>query len=98
MKWDSFESHLLSSNYDLYHTKQFADVTLVSDDLVTFPAHKIVLSTSSKIFKSLLAISTNDQHPFRGIIIVLKKSFYPKMTRCFGSLFILKIHIFNCQF
>ena len=73
MKWDSFESHLLSSNYNLYHTKQFADVTLVSDDLVTFPAHKIVLSTSSKIFKSLLAISTNDQHPFLFLKDVMKE-------------------------
>ena len=73
MKWESFESHLQSSHYDLYLTKQFADVTLVSDDLVTFPAHKTVLSTSSKIFKSLLEISTNDQHPFLYLKDVMKE-------------------------
>ena len=73
MKWESFESHLQSTHYDLYLTKQFADVTLVSDDLVTFPAHKTVLSTSSKIFKSLLAISTNDQHPFLYLKDVMKE-------------------------
>ena len=64
MKWESFQSHLQSTNYDLYHTKQFADVTLVSDDFATFQAHKTVLSGSSKMIKYLLTISPNDQHPF----------------------------------
>ena len=65
MKWQSFQSHLQSSHSDLYHTKQFADVTLVSDDLVKFPAHKTILAASSRIFQSLLSMATTDlqQYP-----------------------------------
>ena len=42
--------------------KQFADVTLVSDDLVKFPAHRTVLGSASKLFNSLLELTT-DQAP-----------------------------------
>ena len=57
MKWDSFDSHLLASQKDLYFTKQFSDVTLVSDDIVQIKAHKTVLSSTSSIFKQLLMIN-----------------------------------------
>ena len=43
-------------------TKQFFDVTLVSYDLIIFPAPKTVLSAASKIFNSILTISISDQH------------------------------------
>ena len=64
MKWQSFQSHLQTSNNELYHTKQFADVTLVSDDMVKFPAHKTILAASSKVFKSLLSMATSDQQQY----------------------------------
>ena len=64
MKWQSFQSHLESSHSELYHTKNFADVTLVSDDLVTFPAHKTVLAASSRVFKTLLSLATPDQQQY----------------------------------
>jgi hypothetical protein len=58
----------------------------------------LVVLAAAAVMDNKLSWSNHQKHLFRGIIIVLKKSFYPKMTRCFGSLFILKIHIFNCQF
>ena len=66
MRWKSFQSHLQTSHIELYHTKQFADVTLVSDDMVKYPAHKTILAASSKVFKSLLSIATSEQqhYPF----------------------------------
>ena len=64
MKWNSFESHLLASQKELYFTKQFSDVTLVSDDLVEFLAHKTILSTASPMMKSLLGMSSQQQSSF----------------------------------
>ena len=64
MKWNSFESHLLASQKELYFTKQFSDVTLVSDDLAEFLAHKTILSTASPLMKSLLGMSSQQQSSF----------------------------------
>ena len=64
MKWNSFEEHLLASQKQLYYTKQFSDVTLVSDDMVEFFAHKTILAAASPMFKTLLAMSSQQQSPF----------------------------------
>ena len=64
MKWESFESHLLASQKELYFTKQFSDVTLVSDDLVEFLAHKTILATASPMLKTLLGMSSQQQSSF----------------------------------
>ena len=53
-------------NY-LYESREFADVTLVSDDYHPVETHKTLLAHSSTIFRSLLYLST-DQKP----IIYLK--------------------------
>ena len=55
--WNTFEDDLLQSRKDLFLRKQFADVTLVSDDMVPFPAHRTVLSSSSKLLKSLFEVT-----------------------------------------
>ena len=47
---------------DLQVDGEFADVTLVSDDLEEFTAHKIVLSSVSSVFKVLLS-SHAHPHP-----------------------------------
>ena len=64
MKWDSFEGHLLASQKELHFTKQFSDVTLVSDDLVEFLAHKTILARASPMLKTLLAMSSQQQSSF----------------------------------
>ena len=61
-RWTSIESEILKSRRQLFMNKQFADVTLVSDDLVKFPAHRTVLGSASKLFNSLLELTT-DQAP-----------------------------------
>ena len=57
-RWTSIESEILKSRRQLFMNKQFADVTLVSDDLVKFPAHRTVLGSASKLFNSLLELTT----------------------------------------
>ena len=54
---NTFEDDLLQSRKELFLRKQFADVTLVSDDMVPFPAHRTVLSSSSKLLKSLFEVT-----------------------------------------
>ena len=86
MKWDSFESHLLASQKELYFTKQFSDVTLVSDDFVEFLAHKTILSTASSMLKTLLGMSSQQQSSFiylKGIVFLILYS-----TFCINFVFI----------
>ena len=45
--------HLLYTSKELYKDKLFADVTLLSDDLIQMKAHKTVLSSASEFFKQL---------------------------------------------
>ena len=48
----------------------FADVTLVTDDKKQIKAHRNILSACSSVFKEILQISTNNNHPviyLRGI-------------------------------
>ena len=56
--WSTFHNHLYETSNDLYHHKNFTDVTLVSDDLVIMQAHRFVLSSSSAIFQKLLSIDS----------------------------------------
>merc|ERR1719309_558366 len=52
LKWPTFENHISQClNED---DSRFSDVTLVSDDLLPFQAHKFVLSACSKVLKGLL--------------------------------------------
>ena len=56
IEWDQFESSL-SRNYSQIRQdddNNFSDVTLVSDDEDTFPAHKFVLAGSSSFFQNIL--------------------------------------------
>ena len=63
-----------SYHYHLYESKEFSDVTLVSDDYQSIDAHKTLLAHSSSIFRTLLHIST-DQKP----IIYLKGVSYNEL-------------------
>ena len=55
IEWDKFESSL-SRNYSQIRqdVNNFSDVTLVSDDEDSFPAHKFVLAGSSSFFQNIL--------------------------------------------
>ena len=61
--WNTFQGHLQETQKELYNEKHFADVTLVSDDMVQIKAHKTILSSASSVFKQLLMMneSTTNQ-------------------------------------
>ena len=58
---DSFQFKVIQSRKDLYYSKIFTDVTLVSDDFGKFLAHKTVLASASYWFKSLLHLSEDEK-------------------------------------
>merc|ERR1712183_1213029 len=69
LKWKTFSHHLLETFKDLGEQGHFADVTLVSDDQIQSPAHKVVISACSPVLKKLL-INNPHSHPMlylRGI-------------------------------
>ena len=60
---DDFDTCAGNTFKDLLGQTEFADVTLVSDDLQQIKAHKVILSASSSKFKSMLQKS-GKQEPF----------------------------------
>ena len=62
LKWNDFQSTISQSFKELQVEKDFANVTLVSDDEVQLQAHKVVLSASSPFFKNVLKKSPHE-HP-----------------------------------
>ena len=57
LEWQTFQDHSVNLNKELYNEQNFTDVTLVTDDLVKTPAHKVILSAASSVFKELCTTS-----------------------------------------
>ena len=62
LKWNDFQSNVTRSFCRLRNEDDFCDVTLVSDDKVQVSAHRVVLSTCSEYFKTILK-QNKHQHP-----------------------------------
>ena len=62
LRWNDFQSKVSNSFGVLREEKDFLDVTLVSDDGTEMSGHKVVLSASSGLFKSLLR-NISHSHP-----------------------------------
>ena len=63
LKWNSFQTNISKSIIDLRREEDFFDVTLVTDDQQFISAHKLVLSSSSELFKNILKNSSRSYHP-----------------------------------
>ena len=61
LKRNDFHTQFLDSMRSFKDQKLFTDVTLVSDDLNTFQAHKLVLSSCSSYFKKVLELNVHFQ-------------------------------------
>merc|ERR1719186_1877868 len=59
---DDFSSSVSDSVRKLINDKDFSDVTLVCENNVQIKAHKVILSSSSTFFKSILTMNYH-QHP-----------------------------------
>ena len=70
LTWNDYPDHLRGLMHDLMVSEDFADVTLVTDDKKKVRAHRLVLSACSPVFKEILQIEKQNNHPFmylRGI-------------------------------
>ena len=54
LTWQTFSSHAREMFRELLGSNQFADVSLVCDDLTKIQAHRIVLSACSSVFREIL--------------------------------------------
>lgn len=87
LKWNDFQSNMVSSFRHLRDEKSFTDVTLACEGQ-TCKAHKMVLSACSPYFKSLLEVSCSfkcnscnvkhvfQENPSKHPIIILKDVAY----------------------
>ena len=69
LEWNDFEENVASNFGELRNEKDFCDVTLSCEDNKSVEAHKVVLSTCSSVFKSILK-ENKHSHPMiylRGI-------------------------------
>ena len=62
LKWNDFQTNVSNTFRKLRTSEHFYDVTLVSDDQQQVSAHKVVLSSSSEYFKTILTTNTHS-HP-----------------------------------
>lgn len=62
LKWNDFHSNV-SESFSLFRNEEYLhDVTLVSDDYIKVPAHKLVLSACSEYFREIFK-NTQHSHP-----------------------------------
>ena len=55
ISWTFFEENLKDISQRLHETKWLSDVTLISDDLTEFPAHKFILCSGSNKLDQLFS-------------------------------------------
>ena len=68
--WHNYTDHLRNMLDDMHFDDSFADVTLITDDKKQLKAHRNILSACSSVFKEILQINPNNNHPviyLRGI-------------------------------
>ena len=58
LKWNDFEANVSKSFNELRTDEHFFDVTFISDDELKLSAHKVVLSSCSSFFKSIMRITS----------------------------------------
>ena len=62
LKWNDYQSNWNRTLSELRNESDSADVTLISEDKVKFSAHRLLLSSCSKMFKFILK-GTNHSNP-----------------------------------
>ena len=63
LTWHSYPDHLRGMMWELMTSEDFADVTLVCDDKKSIRAHRNILSACSPVFKDILQMHTESNHP-----------------------------------
>ncbi|KAL2733826.1 longitudinals lacking protein-like [Vespula squamosa] len=91
LKWNDFQSNMVSSFKHLRDEKSFTDVTLACDGQ-TCKAHKMVLSACSPYFKSLL-----EENPSKHPIIILKDVAYSHLQAILEFMYAGEVNVSQDQ-
>ena len=75
LSWHSYSDHLIDMLREMMASREFADVTLVTDDKQQIRAHRNILSACSPVFKSILQIDSKNANP----VIYLRGIQHPEM-------------------
>ena len=75
LHWRTYSDHLRDILKELSSDDSFADVTLVTDDKKQIKVHRNILSACSPVFKEILTINNNNNHP----VIYLRGIQYPEI-------------------
>ena len=63
LTWHTYPDHLRGIMRDMMRSEDFADVTLVTNDKKALKAHRNILSACSPVFKDILQMSIQSNHP-----------------------------------
>ena len=63
LKWNDYQHNLRQTLLHSRQKNEYSDVTLLSEDLVHIPAHKLVLSGSSRFFETILQNCDSQSQP-----------------------------------
>ncbi|CAG2067894.1 unnamed protein product, partial [Timema podura] len=63
LKWNSFQSNIVTSFEKLWEEEGFVDVTLASDGQC-IQAHKVMLSACSPFFRKVFQVNKTSEGPF----------------------------------
>ncbi|XP_017878806.1 longitudinals lacking protein-like isoform X1 [Ceratina calcarata] len=91
LKWNDFQSNMVSSFKHLRDEKSFTDVTLACDGQ-TCKAHKMVLSACSPYFKTLL-----EENPSKHPIIILKDVAYSHLQAILEFMYAGEVNVSQDQ-
>jgi len=91
LRWNDFQTNMVSSFKDLRDDPSFADVTLACDG-ETCKAHKMVLSACSPNFKALL-----EDHPSKHPVILLKDVPFNHLTAILDFMYTGEVNVFQDQ-
>ena len=62
LKWNDFQTNIVSSILDLRNATEFSDVTLACEDGQQIKAHIIVLTACSPVFRSIMKRNNHSHH------------------------------------
>ena len=54
LTWDTYVDHLKEMLLNMMTSNELTDITLVSEDKISFKVHKVVLSSFSPVFNSII--------------------------------------------
>merc|ERR1712038_1880922 len=91
LRWNDFQTNMVSSFKHLRDEKSFTDVTLACDGQ-TCKAHKMVLSARSPYFKSLL-----EENPAKHPIIILKDVPFNHLTAILEFMYAGEVNVAQDQ-